>query len=379
MTKTQDYYKILGLRKEASLDEVKSAYKKLAKKYHPDLNKEQGSEEKFKEVLEAYQILSDPQKKSNYDQFGHASEGFSGFQGFEGQQDFDFSDIFGGFGGFSEFGSMADTLRQAFSSRNRTRNTSLRGTDLAVDLSLSFEEAAFGVEKNISVTRIEECSACKGKGGKGEETCVKCNGSGVLTENRRTPFGIFRTQTTCPKCGGNGKTIKNICKKCSGAGRLKAKKNIKIKIPAGIDSGNHLRMEGEGNAGSNGGQSGDLFIVIFVEPHKLFKRDGADIFTEVPISFAESALGTKLEVPILKGEATVKIPAGTQTDTIFRLSEKGIKKISEKGYGDEYVKVIIQTPKKLNKKQKKLFKELEKEEKLAKKRKNFFSKFRHSD
>ncbi len=374
MTK-RDYYEVLGLKKGAAVDEVKAAYKKLAKKYHPDLNKDEGAEEKFKETLEAYQVLSDPQKKSNYDQFGHAAEGFQGFQGFRGSGtrdfDFDFGNIFGGVGGGGDFG-FGDIFRQAFGGETRAGPT--KGANLRMDLNLSFEEAAFGTEKTVAITKIEECKACKGKGGSGEETCAQCHGSGIVRQTRRTAFGMFSTQTTCPKCSGEGKTLKKICKKCDGKGRLRERKEIKIKVPAGINSGNHLRLHSQGNAGAWGGPSGDLFVVIFVEPNEVFKRDGADLFAEVPISFAEAALGTKLGIPTLKEEAVINVPASTQTGTIFRLKGKGIKKLGETGFGDEYIKVIVQTPKKMGKKEKKLFDELAKEEKTAKERKGIFQR-----
>lgn len=383
MAEKRDYYDVLGLKKGASVEEVKKAYKELAKKFHPDLNKEANAEEKFKEILEAYQVLSDPEKKSNYDQYGHAFEGFQGFQGFRGSGtrdfDFDFQDIFEGFGGF---GGIDEMLRHAFAGTSgqafggRTRAGPARGANLRVDLNIGFEEAAFGTEKTIVISRIEECDECQGKGGTGQEKCQQCNGTGILRQTRRTAFGIFSSQTTCPKCGGSGRIIKNLCKKCLGKGRIKVKREIKVKIPAGIDSGNHLRLKEEGNAGIHGGPAGDLFAVIFVEPHDIFRRDETDIFAEMPISFSEAALGTKLDVPTLDGEATITVPAGTQTGTIFRLKGKGIKKLHETGQGDEYVKVIVETPSKLDKKQRELLEQLAKEEKLGEERKGFFEKIR---
>jgi len=376
MPEKMDYYDVLGLKKGASIDEVKQAYKRLAKKYHPDISTEKDAEEKFKEALEAYQVLSDPQKKANYDQFGHAAEGFQGFQGFRGFSakdfDFDFGDLFGG---SFDFGGIDDIFRQAFGG---ARAGPSRGSNLRMDLNISFEEAVFGTEKNVSVARIEECPECKGKGGHGEETCQECNGSGILRQTRRTAFGMFASQGTCPKCSGTGKVLKNICGRCNGKGRVKAKRTIKVKIPAGIDSGNHLRLMGEGNSGVRGGEAGDLFVVVFVEPHDVFKRDGADIYAEIPVSFSEAALGTKVDVPTLKGEAMLNIPAGTQTGTIFRLRGKGIKSLNEAGFGDEYVKAIVQTPENLGKRQRELFEQLAGEEKLGKERKDFFGRIRKS-
>ncbi|MBN2067683.1 MAG: molecular chaperone DnaJ [Candidatus Diapherotrites archaeon] len=378
MSEKRDYYDVLGLKKGASTDEVKSAYKELAKKYHPDLNREAGAEEKFKELLEAYQVLSDPEKKANYDQYGHAAEGFQGFQGFRGAGargfDFDFGDIFENMGGFGEFG-FGDIFREAFGGRG-TRAAPSAGSNLRIDLNISFEEAAFGTEKTVHVERVETCDACKGKGGSGEETCSQCKGHGVITQSRRTMFGIFSTQSTCGKCGGTGKVWKNICKACNGKGRVKVKKEIKVKIPAGIDSGNHLRLHGQGNGGSRGGRAGDLFVMIFVEPHEIFKRDGSDIYAEVPISFAEAALGTKLDVPTLKGEATINVPSGTQTGTIFRLRGKGIKEVEGSGFGDEYVKVIVETPKKMSARERALFESLASEEKMGKERNGFFGRLK---
>jgi molecular chaperone DnaJ len=376
MPEKRDYYETLGLKKSASAEEVKQAYKELAKKHHPDLNKEQGAEEKFKEILEAYQVLSDPEKKTNYDQYGHSFEGFQGYQrqgDFNtGGFDFDFENIFSNIGGSSEFG-FGDIFGEMFGQEQR-RNKKTRGSNIRVELTLSFEEAAFGTEKEITLERIENCNACKGTGAKDAELakCSQCQGTGRIRQAHRTPFGIFATETTCPKCRGIGRIAKNICKECRGEGKVLARKTIKIKIPAGIDSGNHLRVEKKGNEGTTG--TGDLYIIIFVEKHKLFKRDGTDIFTEIPISFSEAALGTKINVPTLEGEVTLNIPAGTQTGTIFRLREKGIKKLEEKGFGDEFVKTIIETPKELNKKQKELFEELMQEEKAKQKRKSFFEK-----
>jgi len=382
MPTKRDYYDVLGLKKGASVSEVKAAYKKLAKKYHPDLNKDNGAEEKFKETLEAYQTLSDSKKKANYDQFGHAAEGFQGFQGFRGGGgtrgfDFDFGNIFGGGGSFGGFGGMEDILR-AFGGSGPGRGAArpARGANLRIDLSISFEEAVFGTEKTVELTRIENCKECKGKGGFGEETCGQCNGAGIIREQRKTMFGTFVTQGTCPRCGGKGRTIKTVCKKCEGKGRTKTKREIKIKIPAGIDTGNHLNLRGEGNAGINGGPAGDLFAVIFVETDKIFKRDGPDIYAEMPISFSEAALGTNLDVPTLREKATIKIPNGTQTGTIFRLKSKGIKNLGETGHGDEYVKIIVQTPSKMNKKQKELFEQLAKEDDVKNQRKGFFGRIK---
>jgi len=374
MSEKRDYYDVLGLKKGAGIEEVKQAYKELAKKFHPDLNKEAGAEEKFKEVLEAYQVLSDSQKKANYDQYGHAFEGFQGYQRQGGSQgsgfDFDFESLFRNMGGFEEFG-FGDLFGSSFGRQSaRTRKT--RGSNLRVDLKISFEEAAFGTEKEIVFDRLEKCHACKGTGAKDGElnTCPHCKGRGTISETRRMPFGIFTTQSVCPKCNGTGRTAKNICKECKGEGRILARKTIKAKIPAGVNTGNHLRMEAMGNEGNAG--AGDLFVVIFVENHKIFKRDNYDILAEIPISFSEAALGAKIDVPTLEGNVSLNIPAGTQAGTIFRLNGKGIKHLESRARGDEFIKIIIETPKGLSKKQKELFEEMSKEEKQKEKRKGLF-------
>lgn len=373
MAEKRDYYEILGLNKGASEQEIKSAYKKLAKKYHPDISKDKNAEEKFKEVLEAYSVLRDPQKKANYDEFGHAAEGFQGFKGFGGQgfsgfdfsgMGFDFDDLFKGFGFGDMFGS-------------RQRRGPRKGVDLRFDLSIKFEEAVFGAKKEIEIERVEACDKCNGTGSEEKDgliNCPQCQGSGMQTSSQRTPFGTFTTRTTCRKCSGEGKTIKNPCSKCSGTGRIKKKRKIMVSIPEGIQNGAYLRLQGEGNAGERGAGNGDLFVVIFIEPHEFFRRDQSDVYGEVPITFSTAALGEEIEVPTLKGKAKLKIPSGTQTGTIFRLKDKGIKDIEIGGFGDEYIKVIVRTPEKMSKKQKKVFEELKEEE--GKSDNGLFKKFK---
>lgn len=367
MPQKRDYYDVLGLQKNATPEQVKQAYKELAKKYHPDLNKEAGAEEKFKEVLEAYTILSDSQKRQAYDNYGFESPEFSNFDFNEffrqRGQSFDFSDLFGDLG--------FDPFEQFFGTQKR--QTAQRGFDLRLDLELELEEAVAGTEKTIEVSKIEKCDECNGTGSKDKETtkCTACNGKGVIERTQRTPFGIFSTRTTCNKCGGTGTIIKNPCKKCNGTGQVMQKKKITVKIPAGIDNGNHLRLKGEGNAGSKGGMHGDLYIVAFIKPHKIFKRDKADLFVEVPISFAEAALGAEIEVPLLlAGKAKLKIPEATQTGTMFKLKGLGVK--TEGRTGDLYVKAIVKTPESLNARQKALFEDLEKLDGF-KERQDFFS------
>ena len=371
MVEKKDYYEVLGVAKNASPDDLKAAYKRLAKQLHPDVSADPKAKEKFQEVLEAYTVLSDAQKRQNYDQVGHSTEGFQGyrgFEGFEGGVDFDFSELFenlGNFGfGFDDFG---------FGGNRKTRRRE-KGANLRVDLSVSFDEAAAGFEKKIEVERIENCSACKGTGAKDgvTETCSTCKGSGRVTRSQKTPFGIFSTQTLCGKCQGTGRLAKENCSACKGTGHRSVKKTIEVSIPAGIETGMHLRLSGLGNAGVNGGEAGDLFVVVLVEQHPFFKRDHGDLYCEVPISFSNAALGMELEVATLKGHATVSVPAGTQTGTIFRLKGKGIKDLHSGKVGDQFVKVNIVTPKSLSKEQKRLLEEFQKTEGEQKDKKGFF-------
>lgn len=381
MAEKRDYYDVLGVSKNASPDEIKSAYKALAKQLHPDVSKDSKAKEKFQEVLEAYTVLSDSQKRQNYDQFGHAAEGFAGYRGFEGfggfgsGVDFDFSDLFENFSGFEGFGSFAD-LFGGSGRRNRDRS----GENLRLDLSISFEEAAFGTTKTIEIERVEECPSCNGtgaeKGDSGKKTCFRCNGKGILQQTQRTPFGIFSSQTTCPTCRGEGKVIEKACKGCNGKGRVRKIHSVSVKIPAGIETGMHLRLAGEGNAGIGRGKKGDVFVVIFVEKHKFFKRDGADLFFESPISFSEAALGTELEVPTLKGKAVLKIPAGTQTDTIFRMKGKGVFDLNSEKTGDQFVKVKVLTPERLSREERELFEKLARKNGVKEKRKGAFKFFK---
>jgi len=375
-----DYYAILGLKKGAAPDEIKRAYKELAKKYHPDVSKEHEAEKKFKEINHAYSVLSDPEKKQNYDNYGEAYKGFEGYkqQGFGQGTDFDFEDIFNQFG-FSNFSSFSD-IGDLFGARGvrgggaGARQKQDIGSNIKMELSITFEEAAFGSTKEISYERIERCEKCGGTGAEGGHVkeCPVCKGKGYEVRQQRTPFGVFQTQSVCHTCHGKGQIAEKECKHCAGNAFLAKQTKLAVKIPAGVNSGNHLRLEGKGHEGRHG--SGDLFVLIFVEPHAVFKRDEEDIYAEIPISFTEAALGAKVEVPTLDGKAELKIPAGTQTGTIFRLKGKGIVRLNKQGEGDEYVKVIIETPKSISKKQRELLEKLENEVQSAKKRKSLFDK-----
>lgn len=359
MADKRDYYEVLGVSKTASADEIKKAYRSLAKKYHPDINKEPGAEEKFKEINEAYEVLSDEQKRSNYDQFGFTdpSQGFGGGSGFGG-----FS---GGFGGFE------DIFSSFFGGGQRqSRGGRQRGNDIEKTMTITFDEAIKGTKKVIRVTVDEECSSCGGSGAYSKSdihTCDRCKGQGTVYVEQRTIFGMARTQTVCPSCGGRGQTISKRCEKCGGKGRIKRTKDVEVKIPAGIDNGMTLRMEGYGEAGVDGGPSGDLYISFKVEPHKVFVRDHDDIILTIPISFTQAALGDQIEVPTVESPVSLKIPAGTQTGTKFRLRGKGVKGVKSMSRGDQYVIVKVETPTSLTKEEKELFEKLGNVEKTNKK------------
>lgn len=352
----RDYYEVLGVSKEADEKEIKSAFRKLAKKYHPDVSKEPDAAEKFKEAQEAYAVLSDESKRKQYDQYGHAAfDQMNGGAGFD-FSDFDFSDIFGdlfgsafggGFGGFGGFGGGG-------SGRSRAR----RGADRLMRVDLTFEEAVFGCKKKINIDVYEECDECDGKGGKGEKTCSTCHGSGTVTAQQNTLFGAFMTRTTCPDCNGKGKTYSSLCSHCRGTGKVKENKNLEVKIPAGVDTGNQLRLGGKGDSGSNGGANGDLYLEFRVKDHTLFERDGNDIYLELPITITEAVLGCKREIPTLYGNVKLSIEAGANTGDKHRLKGKGIEDLHSGTKGNMYVVINVIIPDKLDKKQKKLFEEL---------------------
>lgn len=373
----RDYYEVLGVSRGASEDEIKKAYKKMARKYHPDLNPgDKTAEEKFKEVNEAYEVLSDADKKARYDQYGHAGVdpnfGAGGFDGgFDGSFDFgDLGDIFGSFfgGGFG-------------GGRRTNPNAPQRGESIRMSIAISFEEAAFGCEKAVTVERYETCDTCHGNGcapGTSPEVCPDCHGTGTVQVRRQTPMGVFATSSPCPKCGGKGRIIHQPCKDCRGSGMVRKKKTIQASIPAGIDNGQTISIRGQGNAGKNGGPAGDLLITITVRPHELFRREGTSVLCEAPITFTQAVLGAELEIPTIDGKVKYTLPEGTQSGTTFRLKGKGIPSINGRGRGDQYVTVYIETPKNLNKEQKEALKKFAETmgESNYEEQKKFFKKFK---
>ncbi len=339
----RDYYEVLGVSRTATEAEIKRAYRTLAVKHHPDKNPgDTPSEEKFKECAEAYAVLSDAQKRAQYDRFGHSGMGGAGFDpGFSNIEDI--FDLFG-------FGDM-------FGSRGTRRTTVQRGSDLRYDLEISLEEAASGKEEKLRIPRLEKCGECDGKGaekGSTPEACITCGGSGQT----RYQQGFFSVMRTCANCQGKGQIIRNPCKRCHGAGRIEKEKSLDIKIPAGVETGSRLRVTGEGEAGVNGGPSGDLFVVLHVKEHEIFERQGANLYSAVPVSFAQAALGSEVKVRTLDGEEDLKIPAGTQTGTVFRLKSHGMPALGGRGKGDLFVAVTLITPKTLTKEQRKLLEQL---------------------
>jgi len=362
MPKEKDYYKILGVEKSATKEEIKKAYKQLAKRYHPDLNKDSPeAAEKFKEINEAAAVLGDDEKRGQYDQYGSTYEKFSGGRGF------DFSDFgfdFGGFsGGMFDFGDIFDQLFGAGYS-GRRRRAPRRGTDLRYDLEITLEEAASGTKTSISIPRLEKCERCGGSGAESDSDiveCPDCGGSGVVRKTQRTPFGMFSSTSNCRKCHGQGRYIKNECPNCDGTGVVKKTRKLEIKIPPGAEEGTNLRIRGEGEAGEKSAEPGDLFIVVHVKEHDIFERQGDSIFVKVSIPFTTAALGGEIDVPTLKGKAKLKIPSGTQTGTVFKLRDLGIPYLHGSGQGDELVRVEIEVPRKLSSNQKRLLQEFEKE------------------
>ena len=352
MAEKRDYYEVLGVKKGASEDELKKAYRKLAKENHPDLHPgDKECEARFKEINEAYEVLSDPDKRAKYDQFGHAAfdpsqgfgggGGFGGFEGFGGFGDI-FSDIFGGGFGFGGGGG-------------RNPNAPRKGDNLRATVNIKFEEAAFGVKKDVFVSKIEQCHDCKGTGcaeGTTAEVCPDCKGTGTVMSTKRTPFGMVQSSEQCPKCRGRGKIIHSTCKTCRGMGSVRRQHKVSVSIPAGIDDGQTISLKGQGNAGLNGGPAGDLLITVLVQPHARFERDGASILLDQEISFSQAALGAEVEVPTLDGKVKLNIPEGTQSGTTFRLKGKGVPFLRNGGRGDQFVTVNVAVPRSMTSTQK---------------------------
>ena len=348
----RDYYEVLGVSKSASDDEIKKAYRSLAKKYHPDMNPgDKEAEMKFKEANEAYDVLSDKEKRQKYDQYGHAAfdPSMGGGSGFGGFGDFDFGDIFSSFFGGGGGGS-----------RSR-RNMPIDGEDVATRITIDFEEAAFGCKKEITFARVEACPDCGSTGaekGTKPETCSVCRGTGNVTVKQQTMLGYMQTQRPCQECRGTGRIVKNPCKNCNGKGFVKVNKKLEVSIPAGIDSMQRIVLRGQGSAGRNGGDNGDLIIEVKVKNHDIFTRDGNNLYCDVPISFTEAALGAEIEIPILVGKPEkYEIPEGTQSGTTFTIRGKGVPDINSKRRGDLIITVLVETPKNLSNDQKKLLRQ----------------------
>ena len=381
MAEKRDYYEVLGIGKNATDAEIKSAYRKLAKKYHPDLNPgDKTAEEKFKEVNEANDVLSDPEKRKRYDQFGFAGVdpnygagqggyggGFGG--GFGGAGGVDLGDIFGDLfgGGFGGFGG----------SSRANPNAPRKGHDIQASVILTFEEAAHGCTKKVTLNRQQTCPDCNGSGcepGSSPETCTQCNGRGYVVTQQRTPFGVMQSQQPCPHCGGRGTIIKNPCKTCRGTGKTSARKTLEVKIPAGIDDDQNIALRGQGDAGTNGGPAGDVIVHVTVKTDNVFERDGYDVYVRVPITYSQAVLGAEIEVPTVDGKVAQKIPEGTQSGTKFRLRGQGIQYLNGRGRGDQYVIVDVEIPKKLNRTQREAlnaFEDILKDDNYEK-RKGFF-------
>ncbi|WMJ22482.1 molecular chaperone DnaJ [Paludicola sp. MB14-C6] len=375
----RDYYEVLGVQKGANDDEIKKAYRKEAKKYHPDLNPDnKEAERKFKEVNEAYEVLSDSQKRARYDQFGHAGVDPNFGAGGAGA---------GGFGGGFDFGDLGDLFEGFFgggfggSSRRANPNAPRRGNDLHTSYTIGFFDACKGVKKDIEIAKMDSCPDCHGSGaqaGTQAQTCPECGGSGQVRVTQRTPLGAISTSKTCTRCSGKGKIINNPCTKCGGNGRVRVTKKISVDIPAGIDDGQTIALRGQGDNGINGGPAGDLNITITVRPDTLFRRDGYDIWCEIPVTYMQAVFGDELTVPTIDGKVKYTIPEGTQPGTVFRLRGKGVQRLNGRGNGDQFVEVTVEVPKGLNKTQKDALKSFEESltDKQYEKRKGFFDKIK---
>ena len=380
MAEKRDYYEVLGVSKDASADDLKKAYRKLAKQYHPDMNPgDKAAEAKFKEVNEAYEVLSDPTKRQRYDQFGHAgvdpSYGGGASYGGGGFGGFDVGDIFESFFGGSGFGGFGG------STRTRNPNAPIKGNDINVTIGLSFMEAAKGCKQQITIKRLEKCETCGGTGAKKgttPETCSECGGTGQVRVQQRTPIGVIQTTRTCSKCSGKGKVIKETCSDCNGMGRVRRSRTLEVSVPAGIDDGQAFVLRGQGDQGVNGGPSGDVNVMVTIRPDTLFERDGFDVWCDIPITFSQAVLGDEIVVPTIDGKVKYNVPEGTQSGTVFRLRNKGIQYVNGRGRGDQYVKVNIEVPRNLTGKQKEALKKFEElsSDKNYEKRKTFFEKLK---
>ena len=381
MAAKKDYYEVLGLKKGASDDEIKKAFRQQAKKYHPDLNPDNPEAElKFKEVNEANEVLSDPQKRQKYDSFGHAGVdpsyggggGYGGFSGFGGGY---------GDGVHVDLGDIFDNLFGGGGARSVNPNAARQGSDISISLDINFMEACKGVNHEIEINRLERCDTCNGSGAKPgttPKTCGECSGSGRIRYQQRTLFGMSQSTRPCPRCNGKGKTIESPCAGCSGQGRVNKKKKITVAVPAGIDEGQTLCVRGEGSAGVNGGGRGDLNVRISIRKDPVFNRDGVDIHVEVPLTYSQAALGAQIDVPTIDGNVTLTVPEGTQPETVFRLKGKGVQRLKRDSRGDELVTIIIEVPKNLTKHQKEILKQLDMAltEKNFAKRAGFFGRFK---
>ena len=378
MADKRDYYEVLGVEKGASEDEIKKAYKKLARKYHPDMNPgDKAAEEKFKEINEANEVLSNPEKRQKYDQFGFAGVDpnyGAGQGGAYGAGGFDFGDLGDIFGSF--FGG-------GFGGGQQRRNGPRRGESIRASISVDFTEAAFGCEKSVTVDRSEPCPTCKGNGcahGTTPEVCPDCHGTGQVTVRRQTAIGVMQMQQPCARCGGRGRIIKEPCPKCGGKGRVKVSKTVTVNIPAGIDDGQTVAVRGQGDSGRNGGPAGDLRVTVSVRPDPLFERDGYDIWCEIPITFAQAAMGDDIVVPTVDGKVSYHVPEGTQSGTVFRLRDKGVPALNGRGRGrgDQYVRVVVEVPKSMTKAQKDKLREFDAalSDKNYQKRKSFTERLR---
>ena len=372
----RDYYEVLGVKKDASADEIKKAYRKMAMKYHPDRNPgDKEAEEKFKEVGEAYEVLSDADKKARYDQYGFAGvdPNFGGGSGFGG----------GGFGGFGDFSDLGDIFGDFFGggrSRGSQQNAPRRGENVMSRLELTFEEAAFGCEKEVATPRIENCPNCNGSGSADGviETCSQCHGTGQVRTVQNFMGMQMQSSTTCPSCSGRGKIIKTPCNTCKGKGKVRRTNRVKVKIPAGVDAGQSVRVRGEGGVGSNGGPNGDLLVEIYIKRHPIFTRQDTDVLCEVPISFTQAALGATIQVPTLDGMVDYEIPEGTQTGREFILREKGIPEVgNSRRRGNHRFTVVVETPTRLTKEQKELLRQLDGTMEVSPKRKKFIDNLKN--